>query len=399
MDLLVLDTIHGGALLADELALRGHRVEAIDVYRGVGPLPDPDDFDFVIAPVHLDPSHPLLADAGDRLVSHHEATARCLADCRPPLLIEVTGARGKTTTAFAIAETMEGSGILHTSAGTFRYPERRLLRRRSITPAEALPAARAAVAIGGWCVAEESLGVTGAGDLAVLTSGDDYACAAGTRSALACKLASVERAPRLLVASGVAADHTQFYRAESLAPCDGVSCAGPAGRPIDNPLTVLPAYRNAIQLAAAAALLVGGDPLRLATMGPVPGRLAARLEAGRTVVDDANSGTTRLTACEAAAYARVLRPGVPLSLVVGEEHRAVCDGFSPGDVAAAVATVDPGLAVIVGPPALRGAALDDLIAIGWSGALLEAGTLEAGRAAALWAGGAGPVVLAVKTWR
>ncbi len=398
MDLLVLDTIHGGALLADELALRGHRVEAVDVYRGAGPLPDPGDFDSVIAPVHLDPSHPLIAEAGDRLVSHHEATARCLADFRPRLLVEVTGARGKTTTAFAIAETMEGAGILHTSAGTFRYPERCLLWRRSITPAQVLPVARAAAALGGWCVAEESLGVTGAGDLAVLTSGDDYNCAAGSRSALACKLASAERASRLLVADGVTADHPKLYRAESLAPCDGGSCAGPAG-PIENPLTILPAYRNAIQLAAAAALLVGGDTRRLAAMGPVPGRLAARREAGRTVVDDANSGTTRLTACEAAAYARVLTPGLPLSLVVGEEYRAVCDGFPPGDVAAAVATVDPGLAVIVGPPALRGAALDDLTDLGWSGALLEAGTLEGGRAAALWAGGAGPVVLAVKTWR
>lgn len=395
MNLLVLDTIHGGALLGDELALRGHRVETVDVYRGTGTVPDPDKFDSVIAPVHLDPAHPLLAEAGERRVSHHEAAGRCLADHRPHLLVEVTGARGKTTTAFAIAETMEGPGVLHTSAGTFRYPERRLLWRRSITPAQVLPAARAAAAIGGWCVAEESLGVTGAGDLAVLTSGDDYACAAGARSALACKLASAVRVPRLLVADGVAAEHPALFRAGSLAPCDGSTCAGL----IANPLAALPAYRNALQLAAAAAELLGSDPRRLAAMGPVPGRLAARRDAGRTIVDDANSGTTRLTACEAAAYARVLAPGLPLSLVVGEEHRAVCDGFPPGDVAAAVAAVDPGLAVIVGPPALRGAALDELRGQGWSGPLLEAGTLDAGRAAALGAGGVGPVVLAVKTWR
>jgi hypothetical protein len=223
------------------------------------------------------------------------------------------------------------------------------------------------------------------GNLAILTSGDDYACAAGARSALACKLASAERAPRLLVAEGVAAEHRQLVRAESLAPCEGGTCTIP-GVEIANPLATLPAYQNAVQLAAAAALLLGADPRRLGAMGPVPGRLAARYEAGRTTVDDANSGTTRLTACEAAAYARALSPGMPLSLVVGEEHRAVCDGFPPGDVAAAIVAVDPGLAVIVGPP-------------GWAGAVLEAGTLEAGRAAALWAGGAGAIVLAVKTWR
>lgn len=398
MDLLVLDTIHGGAVLADELALRGHRVEAVDVYREPGKLPDPQDFDVVVAPVHLDPAHPLVIGAGDRVISHHEAAGRCLADHRPRLLVEVTGARGKTTTAFAIAETMDGPGVLHTSAGTFRYPERRLLWRRSITPAQVLPAARAAAALEGWCVAEESIGVTGAGDLAVLTSPDDYTCAAGTRSALACKLASVASAPRLLVADGVEAAHPQLFRAASLAPCDGGTGASLAV-PFKNPLVALPAYRNAVQLAAAAARLLGSDARRLATMGPVPGRLAARVEAGRTIVDDANSGTTRLTACEAAAYAHVLVPGLPLSLVVGEEHRAVCDGFPPGDVAEAVSAVDPGLAVIVGPPSLRGAALNGLASRGWSGAVLEAGTLDAGKAAALWAGGAGPVVLAVKTWR
>ncbi len=398
MDLLVLDTIHGGALLGDELALRGHRVETVDVYRGNGALPDPDGFDFVIAPVHLDPAHPLLAGAGDRFVSHHEAVRRCLAEHRPRLFVEVTGARGKTTTAFALAETMAGAGILHTSAGTFLYPERRMLWRRSITPAQVLPVARAAAALGGWCVAEESLGVTGAGDLAVLTSGDDYACAAGARSALACKLASAARAPRLLVTDGIEIDHPALFRSGDLAPCDAGTCAGPGGA-IANPLAALPAYRNAIQLAAAAAGLLGCDASRLAGMGPVPGRLAARRDAGRTIVDDANSGTTRLTACEAAAYARILAPGLPLSLVVGEEYRAVCDGFPPGDVAAAVVDVDPGLAVIVGPPTLRAAALEELRERGWTGPHLEAGTLDAGRMAAIGAGGEGAVVLAVKTWR
>ena len=349
---------------------------------GTGPLPDPDDFDFVIAPVHLDPAHPLLAGAGDRLVSHHEAVRRCLADHRPPLLVEVTGARGKTTTAFAIAETMAGAGILHTSAGTFLYPERRLLWRRSITPAQVLPAARAAAALGGWCVAEESLGVTGAGDLAVLTSGDDYACAAGARSALACKLASAARAPRLLVADDLA-DRApgplprRGDRPLRAARRPGVRTRSPPCRPIATRSSSRPRRRG-----CSVSTRGGWRRWGRCRGGSPPGR-----DAGRTIVDDANSGTTRLTACEAAAYARILAPGLPLSLVVGEEHRAVCDGFPPRDVAAAIVDVDPGLAVIVGPPALRDAALDDLRGRGWSGPHLEAGTLDAGRMAAIGAGG------------
>ncbi len=400
MDLLVLDTIHGGTLLGDELRLRGHCVETVDVYRGADPWPDPNGFDHVIAPVHLDPDHPLLADTGDQLLSHHEAAGICLADCRPDCLVEVTGARGKTTTAFALAAVMDGPGILHTSAGTWQYPERRRLWRSSITPASVLPAARAAVTLGGWCVAEESLGVTGAGDLAVLTSTQDYACAAGKRSALACKLDSCRRAPRMLVPGDepFQPGHPALFRADRLARITGDTCSTRDGT-ATTPLLALPAYRSALQLAAAGAVLLGRDPGRLAALQPVPGRLAARTEAGRVIIDDANSGTTRATAMEAASYARSLDPVGELSLVIGEEHHAVCEGFAPDEVAAAVAAIGPATVVLIGAPEHRRATVARLRALAWPGRLLEAATLDAGRTDALAAGRGGPVVLAVKTWR
>ena len=400
MDLLVLDTIHGGALLGDELRLRGHRVETVDVYRGSGLRPDPAEFDHVIAPVHLDPDHPLLADAGGRILTHHEAVGLCLADHRPDCLVEVTGARGKTTTAFAIAAVMEGPGVLHTSAGTWQYPERRRLWRSSITPATVLPAARAAAALGGWCVAEESLGVTGAGDLAVLTSTLDYTCAAGKRSALACKLDACRRAPRLLVPGGdpLLPGHPALFAADDLAQLDGDRCATHRGT-VASPLIGLPAYGNAIRLAAAAAAILGCDAGRLATLQPVPGRLATRDERGHIVVDDANSGTTRSTAVEAALYARTLDPAGELRLVIGEEHRVVCEGFAPSEVAAAIAEIAPATAVLVGAPEHRKAIAAQIPALGWSGRLDEADTLGTGLAAALAVDGSGPIVLAVKTWR
>ena len=399
MDLLVLDTIHGGALLGDELRLRGHRVETVDVYRDTGPPPDPATFDCVIAPVHLDPTHPLLADAGDRQMTHHEAVGLCLQDHRPALLVEVTGARGKTTTAFALAEVMDGPGILHTSAGTWQYPGRRLLWRRSIAPASVLPAARAAAALGGWCVAEESLGVTGAGDIAVLTSTDDYLCAAGRRSALACKLASCARAPSLLISGAPPPgfSHPGLVEVGELATLVGGACTTTSGD-VTNPLLDLAAYQNAVQLAAAAAVLLGRDPGRLSGLKPVPGRLNARSEAGRVIVDDANSGTTRTTAVEAATYARRLAPG-ELVLVLGEEHRAICEGFPPTEAARAIEEIRPALAVLIGGPEYRSAVAAQLKGQGWSGQLLEAGTLDAGRSCALTARRDGPIVLAVKTWR
>lgn len=400
MDFLVLDTIHGGDLLGDELRLRGHRVETVDVYRGTGPWPDPDDFDRVVAPVHLDPDHPLLEGAGERLLTHHEAVGLCLADHRPRCLVEVTGARGKTTTAFALAAALEGRGILHTTAGTFVFPERRRIWRRSIAPASILPAARAAAAIGGWCVAEESLGVTGAGDLAVLTSMDDYPCAAKKRSALAVKLGTCRRAPRLLVPAGTdpLPGHPDVMSADRVARVTGGTIETPSGI-VTTPLLAHAGYRNALQIAAATAVLLGGRPSRLATMEAIPGRLSVGTEGGRVLVDDANSGTNRATAVEAARLARALDPGPELALVVGEEFRAVCEGFSPEEVAAAIEEAAPATAVLVGPPAFRAAVSARLAATPWQGCVREASTLAEGRVAARDGHGGGPIVLAVKTWR
>ena len=115
-------------------------------------------------------------------------------------MIEITGAQGKTTTAHALAHLLTGPGVLHTSTGTYEMPEKRLIFKKSITPASVLDAAQKAVSMRGWLIAEESLGVTGAGDLAIITSPDDYLCAAGKKSALKEKAASAQKSRRLLMA-------------------------------------------------------------------------------------------------------------------------------------------------------------------------------------------------------
>jgi len=178
MRILVLDTIHGGAELAGVLRGSGYQVDEVDVYRGRGGIPVEvalkRSYNLVTAPVHLDPDHPLL-QRHSPAISHHEMVGRIIGGRRTPqLFIEITGARGKTTTAHALASLLPGPGILHTSTGTYRYPEQTHLWKRSITPASLIPAAHEARRIGGWLIAEESLGVTGAGDVAVLTSPEDY---------------------------------------------------------------------------------------------------------------------------------------------------------------------------------------------------------------------------------
>ena len=126
MHILVLDTIHGGKVIGEAFAVRGDLVDCVDVYPGES-IPDvatalTRNYDLIVAPVHLDPDHPLLHFSRAPVISHHEAVRQLLGENTPEFMIEITGARGKTTTAHALAFLMEGPGILHTSSGTYRLP-------------------------------------------------------------------------------------------------------------------------------------------------------------------------------------------------------------------------------------------------------------------------------------
>ncbi|GLI47099.1 coenzyme F430 synthase [Methanoculleus bourgensis] len=386
MQILVLDTIHGGAELARALRGSGHQVDEVDVYRGKAGIPVEEalerSYDLVTAPVHLDPAHPLLQRHGPA-VSHHEMVGWVIRGRRTPHpFIEITGARGKTTTAHALASLLPGPGILHTSTGTYRYPERERLWKRSITPASLIPAAHEARRIGGWLIAEESLGVTGAGDVAVLTSPEDYPVAAGRKHAITEKCRQLARARIVVLPPGI------DLPGRAVAAGDIVSFDGPVCRyawggitgTFENPLCILKGYRTPLALAAATACVLGIDPAPLAGFAALPGRMASRREGNLLIVDNANSGTNVETTVEAARYARALAGNGTLTLVIGEEARAICEGFSPEDIARAVSAVGPKATVYVGEGH-------------------EAATLDEGLTQARSITPAGSIVLAVKTWR
>jgi len=386
MQILVLDTIHGGAELARALRGSGHQVDEVDVYRGKAGIPVEEvlerSYDLVTAPVHLDPAHPLLQRHGPA-VSHHEMVGWVIRGRRTPHpFIEITGARGKTTTAHALASLLPGAGILHTSTGTYRYPERERLWKRSITPASLIPAAHEARRIGGWLIAEESLGVTGAGDVAVLTSPEDYPVAAGRKHAITEKCRQLARARIVVLPPGI------DLAGRTVAAGDIVSFDGPVCRyawggitgTFENPLCTLEGYRTPLALAAATACVLGIDPSPLAGFAALPGRMASRREGNLQIVDNANSGTNVETTVEAARYARALAGNGTLTLVIGEEARAICEGFSPEDIARAVSAVGPTATVYVGEGH-------------------EAATLDEGLSQARSITPAGSIVLAVKTWR
>ncbi|WP_321507852.1 coenzyme F430 synthase [uncultured Methanoregula sp.] len=406
MHILVLDTIHGGDAIGRALTARGDTVDTVDVYRGTGGVSiktaGSRTYDLIVAPVHLDPDHILLRTAHAPVISHHEAVRQLLDGNIPIPMIEITGTRGKTTTAHALASILPGRGILHTSSGTYRFPGKEWISRTSITPASVLHAAGLAREIGGWLVVEESLGVTGAGTLAIITSDEDYSFAAGKKLAVAAKMESARFSKQLLVAGNLRSGGSPgVVHLEDIVSSERTGCrvniAGKEFR-FSNSLLLLPSYRVPLELAAAAAAILGFDPTPLALFTALPGRMSTTRTGGILVVDNSNSGTNADTALDAMRYARALEGNPEITLVIGKAvgDGAVCEGFPPDQVLSVIRVANPQRIVWVGDlpgretPGYR--ELEPLLTA-------RAASLEEGYSLAKDNTHTGSIVLAVKTWR
>jgi len=408
MHILVLDTIHGGSEIGEAFARNGYTVDRVDVYRGSTPdvaeRATQKKYDLIVAPVHLDPAHSLLAGrtASERVISHHEAVLQLLNGRVPHPMIEITGAQGKTTTAHALAHLLPGLGVLHTSTGTYEMPARKVLMKKSITPASVLAAAEKAMSLNGWLVAEESLGVTGAGDLAIITSPSDYRCAAGKKSALAEKIASAKKSRHLLLAPGIpdVADENAVHM-EDVACISGTTCTIKRGNhtaSFTNPLLLLPGYRVPLALAGTAAVILGYDPALLTSFPGVTGRMSVKKYKNILIVDNANSGTTAKTTIEAAQYARACAGSPGITLVIGtvKGDGAVCEGFPYEQIESAIRTIRPRLVIWVGESPKREGEIRSSVPLKID-AVCQ--TLKEAEHCALERTTTGAIVLAVKTWR
>jgi UDP-N-acetylmuramyl pentapeptide synthase len=405
MHVLVLDTIHGGKEISAAYREAGHSVDVVDVYHGTtqDELREAQHrhYDLVVAPVHLDPDHLLLARRTVPVISHHEAVRQLLGEHLPHPMIEITGAQGKTTTACALAHILPGKGVLHTSTGTYMYPTKEMLWKKSITPASEISAVRFANQMTGWLVSEISLGVTGAGDLSIITSPDNYTFASGKKCAIKEKVASARHAKRALVAEGVFCDQENVVHVGDVARCDGMKCTlETEGMKcvLTNPLFLLPPYHTPLMLAAAAAMILHVDPTPLNHFTALPGRMSLSHVNDLIIIDNANSGTNVSTTLCAARYARHCARENDLTLVIGqvEGDGAVCEGFSFEQILQAMEKVQPQHVVLVGSYPDEGSAMfkafggkiDDVCT-----------TLDEGRTTAVRIAQKGSIVLSVKTWR
>jgi UDP-N-acetylmuramyl pentapeptide synthase len=406
MRILVLDTIHGGKIIGEAFTARGDHVDCVDVYRNKSIIDvktaQTGNYDLVVAPVHLDPDHPLIKFSKSKVISHHDAIKLLLGKNIPRPMVEITGTRGKTTTAHALAFLMKGPGILHSSTGTYRFPEKKWISQRSITPGSVLAVVRMAQEINGWLIVEESLGITCAGTLGIITSDQDYFFAAGKKRALSAKVTSAKDCLLILLAENIPApSQKQVMHIEDVATCKGTECslfmAGKSCR-FSNPLLALPGYHTSLMLAAAAAMILETDPEPLSSFSALPGRMSVSYEQGLLILDNANSGTNSATTVEAAQYARSISGTEALTLVIGqvEGDGAVCEGFAFDQIGESIKQIHPTRVVWVGTFPKRGTAmfmeLEPLVSS------YEV-TLEEAYISALRMTKHGSIVLAVKTWR
>lgn len=196
MNVLILDMIHGGEILAEEYLQRGNNVHCVDVYRiakdevkdslkemGVRTYDEapPGHYDLLLMPVHC-PDKFLENVTYDERKTFHEAVGD-LSDGRSR--IEVTGVKGKTSCCYLLAHILSLDGrkvFLHTSRGQgeWKSGKHEIERKVSIAPPSILRLPE------GYdtTISEVSLGGSGKADITLITNlVEDYGIAANTRKA------------------------------------------------------------------------------------------------------------------------------------------------------------------------------------------------------------------------
>ncbi|MDD5615422.1 MAG: coenzyme F430 synthase [Candidatus Methanoperedens sp.] len=383
----VLDLTHGGAVIARKLTKIAASVTGIDVYKTLRPdelealehegirtsraPQNVSEFDILIAPVHLDPGYPVLDEAAKNnipVISHHVAVGEILRgtlkDCT---VIEITGTRAKTSTSILLAEILSGNKkvISHTSRGLEDWSKKRIIQNGlSITPASILRAVDVVEESGikpDVFIFEISLGGTGSADIGVITTiVDDYKIANNT------KLASEAKRMMILDAkpgSTVVINHDamRFFGAcrrdvNIISFSDSVNAAsnvyyeninsdggtiayfieGRTGK-----ITIkgtqdydLISYKTAFVCAAAVALAMDIEPhmieRSLRDFKGAMGRMRKTTLAGRTFIDNSNSGMDIKSAEKALDYAKTEEGRIVM--VLGEEAKEVCEGLDPSGV-------------------------------------------------------------------
>lgn len=416
----VLDLTHGGIPISVRLAELGAEVTAVDVYGTVAPSnlaeleklhgiktqgknspPETANFDFLTAPVHLDPAHPWLAGAREAQIpvhSHHRIVGEILT--KDPRLsgiktIEITGSKAKTSTASVLSDIIsrKSETVLHTSRGLESWnggvpvPIHKGL---SITPGSILTALDRTFEAGirpGYFIFEISIGGTGSADLGLLTTlTPDYGIAnesglasdaklqlirdakpgsvlvlnAGAKKALACaeEAGTKEKAETKIITFSDPFLPGSENEADLVLKSEGNTVSIRKGELFFSANLKagynVNAYMTAFSAASAAALELGveSDIIKsvLEEFEGLSGRMQEKelglhgekrkTEITVPLIDNSNSGLDIRSAEKALEYALLKRKDErreKLILILGEEAAQVCEGLPPETVRTFVA--------------------------------------------------------------
>ena len=230
MHYIVIDMTHGGVKIAVSLAKDGRIVHAVDIYNTLKPVEERmlevynvnlitlDDLAnlrgdvCVISPVHLPMSHDEIRNHNQNLnyefLTHHEAIAEIINGWGDDITkIEITGVKGKTGSVFMLKEILiDENPLILSSLGALLYEngnEIVLKKDISITPANIKETIDLAYKLANpichiengkpkgenpkrysSAIFESSLGVSGIGDVGLLTNiAEDYPIAGKKSSA------------------------------------------------------------------------------------------------------------------------------------------------------------------------------------------------------------------------
>ncbi len=198
MKILILDTVHGGGVLADRYPRPGDAVTCVDVYK-VTPKEEIDrlkgkgfsvstevptgEYDTVLMPIHC-PDRFLEGIVYGERKFFSQAVGELIEDGR--FRIEVTGVKGKTGFCCLLAHMLSTAGkkvLVQTSRGRGEWTDGELSHEEAVSIA---PPSMLTLPEGDHdaVICEVSLGGSGKADISCITNLiEDYPIAAGTRNA------------------------------------------------------------------------------------------------------------------------------------------------------------------------------------------------------------------------
>ncbi|WGI16870.1 hypothetical protein [Methanonatronarchaeum sp. AMET-Sl] len=352
-DYLVLDTVHGADVLADRLGRLGCNSEAINPYRGE--KRDVTSYDALISPVHMYPSCSMLVDAIENdipVYSHHAATRDIITELGylgdVGRCVEVTGTVGKTSCSLLLLKMLNKEGIetvVHSSNGLYHNQLDNRVAQYSVAPYGTILALEKAIELDltpdTW-ISEFSIGFTGIGDIATLTSQDqDYLIANKTKKASDTKIESIKNlqpttllnTPNLDESDNKATDLEVEYKNNNnlkinyeVNKLTGETNKGT----VDCELQLYPYFKDSVRMAIITAASLNCSPQTinqiLNRFKGVPGRMKKKKVQGRKFIDNSCAGT-RVSSLN--QYLQELQNQMndlmDVVVLVGEDEQNICE--------------------------------------------------------------------------